>query len=65
MGEEGDPDPLPVHPPEEPIFTTMAVGEEGNPDLVPESVSFPEDPVFTTMAVGEEGDPGFEDLWCA
>jgi hypothetical protein len=43
---------------EEPVFTTMAVGEEGDPDFHPDPVVHrPEEPVYTTMAVGEEGEP--------
>jgi hypothetical protein len=43
---------------DEPVFTTMAVGEEGDPDSHPDPVHLPPgEPVFTTMAVGEEGDP--------
>ena len=43
---------------DEPMFTTLAVGEEGDPDPYPDPAHhLPEEPVFTTMAVGEEGDP--------
>ena len=43
---------------EDAVFTTLAVGEEGDPDLDPEPVGSPEAaPIYTTMAVGEEGDP--------
>jgi hypothetical protein len=43
---------------EDSVFTTLAVGEEGDPDLDPEPVGPPEAaPIYTTMAVGEEGDP--------
>ncbi len=49
--------------PEEPVLTTMALGEEGDPDpCLP--VWSPDDPVMTTMALGEEGDPD-PDLWGA
>jgi hypothetical protein len=47
---------------EEPVFTTLAVGEEGDPDPLPEPIGSPEEPVFTTLAVGEEGgepEPGW------
>ena len=44
--------------PEEPIFTTLAIGEEGDPDPYPDPVVSPDDPVFTTLAVGEEGGGG-------
>ncbi len=42
--------------PEEPILTTLALGEEGDPDPCP-PVWEPGEPVATTMAIGEEGDP--------
>jgi hypothetical protein len=46
--------------PEEPVFTTMALGEEGDMDIDPDP-SIPvwgcDEPVMTTMALGEEGDP--------
>ncbi len=39
---------------EEPVFTTLAVGEEGD-DVEPD------DGFATTAAIGEEGNPGFEE----
>ncbi len=43
---------------DEPVFTTMAVGEEGDPGSHPDPVRPPPgQPNYTTMAVGEEGDP--------
>ncbi len=50
---------------DEPMFTTLAVGEEGDPDPYPDPAGLPAEPVFTTLAVGEESDAGFEDPWCA
>ena len=46
------------------MFTTIAVGEEGDPDPLPEPVGLPEEPALTTLAVGEEGDAGPDDPWC-
>jgi hypothetical protein len=37
---------------DEPIYTTLAIGEEGDPDPLPK----PDHPI-TTLAIGEEGDP--------
>jgi hypothetical protein len=37
---------------DDPIYTTLAVGEEGDPDPLPK----PDYPI-TTLAIGEEGDP--------
>jgi hypothetical protein len=43
---------------EESFFTTLAVGEEGDPDFDCDPVGSPEAaPIYTTMAVGEEGGP--------
>lgn len=36
--------------PDEPIYTTLALGEEGDPDPLDE-------PIVTTLAIGEENDP--------
>ena len=40
---------------EEPVFTTLVVGEEGDPEPGLDPVHLPEEPVFTTLALGEEG----------
>jgi hypothetical protein len=63
VGSDGtvDYDPSPPDPwqgydkgdylkPDEPIFTTLAIGEEGDPDPL-------EEPIVTTLAIGEENDP--------
>ncbi len=44
------------------MFTTSAVGEEGDPDPYPDPIGLPEDSVFTTLALGEEGGD-FESGW--
>jgi hypothetical protein len=54
----------PARGPKEPVFTTLAVGEEGDSEPRPDPVHLPEEPVFTTLALGEEGDPGL-DPWGA
>ena len=48
--------------PDEPVFTTLAIGEEGDPDPASGTIARPHNPTgnggtFTTLALGEEGDP--------
>lgn len=47
--------------PDEPIFTTLAIGEEGDPDPDSGTVALPpasseDGGTYTTLAIGEEGD---------
>ena len=47
-----------------PVFTTLAIGEEGDSASGPGAGVAPRDPAggggtFTTLAIGEEGDPAF------